>query len=160
MITFADEIIENHIEQDLFNVFRDREEYPDERIEAMAEMISDLAAQDAADAARAIGDSSGQGQTAWYIAGALYDLYAFLEAGVEHERRKALREYFWPGGPQPGPARGAPTGQPGPQGWIIGRPGGNGSSRGGEVVTVTGGGCVTISYDQNNNPIITIAPCK
>jgi hypothetical protein len=149
IMSFADELVENDIEQDLRDIFRDEEQYPDDQIEAWAEQISDQMLQDQADALREQGN---------HAQARLLELYKQLEAAMEYKRRRELRRHFV--GPQPGPARGAPTGQPGPQGWILGRPGGNGSSRGEEVVTVTGGGCVTVTYDENNNPILIIEPCK
>lgn len=162
MVTFGDEMLENSIEQDLFDIFRDQEMWPNDQIEAWAEQYVDECQRDLADYVRAAGDGTGNSDARglFYAGAALIDLYTSLEAVMEHDRRKELRGYLWPRIPQPGPANGTPDGEPAPQGWIRGRQGGNGSSRGGEVVTVTGGGCVTVTYDENNNPILIIEPCK
>jgi hypothetical protein len=159
MVTFGDEQFENAIEQDLFNIYRDQQAYPNDRIEAMAENTSDVIQSALATYLRIEAESTSPDMAALLNGGAaLLDLYTSLEATMEHNRRKQLRGYLWPGGPRPGPARGAPTGQPGPQGSILGSPGGNGAN-GRVTISVTEGGCVHITYDANNNPIITIVPC-
>lgn len=150
MVHFLDDLGENSIEQDLAGIFRDETEYPNDRIEAMAEMISDKAAQDNALLAHAMG---------FHATGKVIQLMLWIESNVEWDRRKQLRRYLFPG-PQPGPARGAPTGQPGPRGWILGRPGGNSTSLGRVTITTTEGGCATVEYLLDGTVIVIYVPCN
>lgn len=143
-VNWMEEMGENNLELDLAERYPD---YSNDRIEDMTEQISDKAHQANADFLRFIGLEGG---AEWI------ELLKWIERGMEKERRMQLLRARRI--PQPGPANGTPDGHPAPQGWIMGRPGGNGSS-GRATVTTTAGGCVHITYDANNNPIITIVPC-
>lgn len=152
-ISWMDEIAENNLERDLMNIYRDPEQYPNDRIEAMVEQIDDQVDRDLADALRHNG----------YRDGALVlDLMLFIETGIEWQRRKQLRQYLFPNSGQGGGRlRDTPNGHDAPRGWITGKPGGNGSAPRGNV-TLGEPGCVEITYAADGQTIVSIrfVPCS